>query len=411
MAEVVILADDLTGGADAGAAFAVAGWATSIAFRGTVAADSDGDVLVLCTNSREIEATAAADINRHAAETLMHRPGSPGPRWVYKKIDSALRGHPRDELLAVMAALGESRALVAPALPVEGRTTVGGRQFVHGSPLEGTSLGSSEHSSDLASLFGGQNTLPVQSLDLGIVRGGVEEIERVIDHVDSGLIVADAETDLDLLLIARAAVNSELRILVGSAGLARQLATVLPSPRPRERMERPHPPVGPLLIVAGSLHRATAAQVSTLKEAGLPVVHVRDTLLDDSSASLDEVVDALAVHLEGGRSAVLTTAGLMPSRLSSAFVASLLAGIVAAPRVRRQIGGLVLTGGETAASILSGIGATELRLMGEVRPAIPWGTLRSAWLSPMPVATKAGSFGESDALLACVEQLTGGSLR
>lgn len=410
MTEVAILADDLTGGADAGAAFASEGWVTSIAFE-DAAADSDSDVLVLCTNSREIDAAAAADINRHAADALMDRPEPSLPRWVYKKIDSALRGHPRDELMAVMAGMGESRALIAPALPAEARTTVGGRQLVDGSPLEGTCLGSSRDSSDLVSLFGGQSRLPVQSLDLWTVRSGVEEIEGLIRHHSSGLIVADAETDHDLWLVAKAAVNCQLRLLVGSAGLARQLATVLPSPPPRGKMERLDRSVDPVLIVAGSLHKATAAQVETLQAAGLPVVHVPDTLLDVSSAPLDEAVEALAVHLDCGRSVVLTTAGQMPSRLGSAFVVSLLAEIVAAPRVRRQIGGLVLTGGETAAGILSRIGATELRLVGEIRPAMPWGVLRSTGLPPVPVATKAGSFGESDALLACVEHLTRSSTR
>ena len=402
-----MLADDLTGAADAGAAFASAGLATSIAF----ASDADEcDVLVVCTNSRGVGRTAAADINRRAASALITRPVSHRPRWVYKKLDSVLRGHPRDELLAVMDGLGESRALIAPALPAEGRSTVNGRQLLNGIPLEATSLGSSRNSSDLASLFRGGGEVSVHALDLETIRGGQGGMERVLGRMEPGLVIADAETDGDLLLIARAALGSDLRLLAGSAGLAGQLARVL-APAPASRNEVAHRPAGPILVVAGSLHKITAAQVKILQEAGLPMVRPVDALLDESARAIDRTVDEVAMHLSAGRSVVVATAGLPSSQTGSTSVVSRLADIVAAPTVRRAIGGLVLTGGETAAGILARLGAIELRLMGEIRPAMPWGMLRSSELATVPIATKAGSFGEDDALLACVEHLTSTSLR
>lgn len=407
MVQLAILADDLTGGADAGAAFASVGLATSIAFAGDAAGC---DILIRCTNSREIDATSAADLNRRAAAALITPPPSRCPQWVYKKLDSALRGNPRDELLAVMEGLGESRALVAPALPAEARTTVNGQQLLRGSPLEETSLGSSRNASDLASLFGNGGEVAVHALGLHTIRNGPEEIERVLRQTGSGLIVADAETDLDLMLIAQAALGSDLRLLAGSAGLAAQLARVLaPTPAPRNEMEEHH--AGPILVVAGSLHKATAAQVEVLQAAKLPIVRPVDALLDDSPRAIGRTVDEVATHLAVGRSVVLTTSGLPLSQVGSAFVTSRLADIVAAPRVRRDIGGLVLTGGETAAGILAKLGAIELRLAGEVRPAMPWGILRSYGMPPVPIATKAGSFGEDDALLACIEHLTSRGLR
>lgn len=407
MTQLAVLADDLTGGADAGAAFASVGLETSIAF----ASDADDcDVLVVCTNSRGIDRTTAADLNRRAASAFITRPVSCRPRWVYKKLDSALRGHPRDELLAVMDGLSESRALVAPALPAEARTTVDGRQFLDGSRLEATSLGSARNSSDLASLFGSGGDVPVHALDLKTIRGGQGEIERVLGQMGPGLVIADAETDGDLLLIARAALDSDVRLLAGSAGLAGQLARVL-APVPVSRNKMAHHPAGPILVIAGSLHEATALQVEILQEAGLPIVRPVDALLDESVRAIERTVDEVTMHLLAGRSVVVATAGLPSSQTGSTSVVSRLADIVAAPTVRRAIGGLVLTGGETAAGILARLGAIEFRLGGEIRPAMPWGILRSSHIRAVPIATKAGSFGDDDALLACVEHLTGTRLR
>ncbi|MDQ3653453.1 MAG: hypothetical protein M3457_00030 [Chloroflexota bacterium] len=407
MIQLAVLADDLTGGADTGAAFASVGLVTSIAFGGHA---PDCDVLVVSTNSREIDLATAADRNLRAATALATGPATRRPRWVYKKIDSALRGHPREELLAVMAGLGESRALIAPALPSEARTTVNGRQFLDGRPLEATSLGSSQGPSDLVSLFGSGGEVSVHALGFNTIRNGPEEIERVLRQWGSGLVIADAETELDLLLIARAALRSDLRLLAGSAGLAGQLARVL-APASVSHKEVAGRPASPALVVAGSLHESTASQVGVLQAAGLPIVRPVDALLHGSSRAKRRAVDELAMHLAAGRSVVLATAGLPPSRYGSAFVVSCLADIVAAPGVRRHMGGLVLTGGETAAGILAGLGAIELRLMGEIRPAMPWGVLRTRDLPVMPIATKAGSFGEDDALLTCVEHLTRTGLR
>jgi uncharacterized protein YgbK (DUF1537 family) len=86
-------------------------------------------------------------------------------------------------------------------------------------------------------------------------------------------------------------------------------------------------------------------------------------------------------------------------------VVELLAAIVVDLAGRGAIRGLVLTGGDVAAGVLTGLGATEISLCGEVEPAIPWGVVRSPLLPGVPVVTKAGSFGTPDALLRALAHL------
>src|SRR5688500_11961912 len=136
MTQVAIVADDLTGAADAAAPFAECGLATAIPLIDDVRLLAD--VLAISTASPDLPPGDAAAAVRAAIAGRAHG-GGPAPALIYKKLDSALRGQLGAELIAAMEALGERRALVAPALPSEGRTTLGGRQHVGGVPLEQSS--------------------------------------------------------------------------------------------------------------------------------------------------------------------------------------------------------------------------------------------------------------------------------
>ncbi|HEX2280262.1 MAG TPA: nucleotide-binding domain containing protein, partial [Thermomicrobiales bacterium] len=163
---------------------------------------------------------------------------------------------------------------------------------------------------------------------------------------------------------------------------------------------------GPVLVVAGSQHEATTRQIQVLGEAGVPIVRPEQALIDNPEAPVDAVVLRIATHLAAGRSTVLTTLGLAPSLLGGHVVATRLAQIVAAPEVSHQVGGLVLTGGDVAAAVNGALEATALWLQGEITPGIPWGALEGGHLHARPIATKAGSFGNDNALLSCLDHLT-----
>ena len=208
--------------------------------------------------------TAAAEAVRSALIAIGAGQGDAGPRWIYKKIDSALRGHPRDELFAAMEATGARRALVAPAFPAEGRTTVGGRQHIDGVPVESSGIGGAGAVSDLVALFETEQGPPVRLLDLATLRGQPDALRRLLYDDPGGIVVADAETDDDLMTLSRAVAGGRLPLFCGSAGFARQLARALPLTRnahPRSKIVRGS---GPILVVAGSQHEATARQIRGL---------------------------------------------------------------------------------------------------------------------------------------------------
>ena len=404
MTELALIADDLTGAADAGVAFAGRGLSTAIPFGAPRRVDAD--VLVLSTESRDVPAGEAERRVRAALTAAFGRRGEHRPPWLYKKMDSALRGHPGLELAATMALGRVGRAVVAPALPSQGRTTVGGRQLDGGVLLFETPIGRATGRADLVALFRTATRLPTRSIDLATVRGPSRELRAALSLPGSWIAVADAETDADLDRLALVAVAAGIRLFCGAAGLTGVLADRLPLHIVRRPpLDRPRP--GPVLTVAGSRHAATGRQVDHLAANGATVCRLDSGMIGPDRTSVAAVVTFVAASLAAGRDTVVTTAGLPPSPSGGAAVAARLAEIAAAPGLAEAAGGLVLTGGDVAAAVCAALGVETIWLRGEILPAIPWVTLAGGALGGMPAATKAGSFGAEDALTVCAAFLTG----
>ena len=402
MAQVFIIADDLTGAADTGAAFVRAGLTTLVNLRPGLPPASD--VLVISTDSRHLVEEEATIRVRQAAETVSGLLEE-GP-WVYKKIDSTLRGHARLELAELMVGLGIRRALIAPAFPDQNRTTIDGQQLVGGVPLEDTPFGSEAPSSDLLALFDpSRSGLGAALIDLETVRAGVDLVVEALMVPDVGVYVADAETDEDMSILVRAAVAAEVPLLCGSAGLASALSRELrlvarePVPRLSDSVE------GPVLTIAGSRHAVTTRQVEHAVLVGAWTIRP-DGITEGCWADQSRGFVTEAGHiLSRGQDAIITTLGMDESPGSGREVAVRLARAARELVLRGQVGGLVLTGGDVAMAFCDALGATSLWLNGEVEPGVPWGRLLDGEKPGLPVVTKAGGFGTPQTLMRAIRHL------
>ena len=281
--QLAIIADDLTGASDTGAAFARQGLRTLVWLSPSTGDDLPlADVLVVSTESRHIPRDQARDAVSSCARRVERWFTGQEPRWIYKKIDSTLRGHPAAELAALMQALRIDRALVAPAFPAQGRTTVAGRQLVNGAPLEETVFGRDAAGSDLRVCFSSCADLsPVRVIELAEVRRGPEYVAGVIAAAGPAVWIGDAETETDLRVLAQAVTLSHIQLLCGSAGLARAMTLEVGWDSGQKIAGRSaHPqmrtPAGAeaILAVAGSRNPATAQQVDAAERAGITVLRL-----------------------------------------------------------------------------------------------------------------------------------------
>lgn len=368
---VGIQADDLTGACDTAAPFAVRGLATLVIVRddndGAAAPSAGADVVVIDTESREQRAEIARERARRAGAALR----AEAPSVLYKKIDSTLRGQIGAELDGMLVGTGVAAALLAPAFPAQGRTVVDGCLLVDGEPADRTPIARDPTfpptGASVLGLLGAGGLRPAASLALATVRQGAPAVAARLDRFLSAggrVLAADAETASDLAVLVQAAGDAPV-LLAGSAGLA----TALARQKGCAATGRPAPPLRPLLIVAGSANPVTQGQISRLGErADLTVV-----------ASPD---DGRTQEPDRRRETVRRLAAAARNQID-----------------RERPGALLLTGGETAIAVLRALDAGGVRLAGQLEPGLALGTLAGGPFDGLVVMTKAGGFGDPDALV------------
>jgi D-threonate/D-erythronate kinase len=448
--QLLIIADDLTGAADCGISCMAAGLDAVVVLKDDEPVPG-ADVVAVDAATRRLSSVHASE----QTARLTRRYLSPETRVLFKKLDSTLRGHVAQEIAAVLSVTrarctAQSIAIVAPAFPAMGRTTVGGRQFVRGVPVEATEIWHREAPLASAYLPGrlGEHGLRTTHIDLDTLRSDGRLYDALAGaQAQYDAAVCDAETDADLRAIVHAGMTLQTSIVwAGSAGLAAQLPralgigherrkSVLPSPvqRPGLFVNGPALPLngaapttkGPLLFVIGSPSQASREQIPRLlaereiEAVGVPLSALRQGA---HSAALAEQARRLDRAFSSGRDIMLSLdlevrsgvddadgrlgADIRSSAHEDATLSSALATLVSPYATRCS--GLVLTGGETARCVLDGLGIAALRLVGEVEPGIPLsvGTVvTTAGNLCLPVITKAGAFGSPHSLISCHDAL------
>ncbi len=134
-----VIADDLTGAAEIGAVGLRHGLRAEIVRSGRPGGAAD--LVCVDTDSRSCDPAEAAKRAATAARLL----STAGALWIYKKVDSVLRGQVTAEVEAVMKQLKLERALLLPANPSLGRTIKEGQYFLRGRPLHKTEFAHDPH--------------------------------------------------------------------------------------------------------------------------------------------------------------------------------------------------------------------------------------------------------------------------
>ncbi|HEX7653813.1 MAG TPA: four-carbon acid sugar kinase family protein [Verrucomicrobiae bacterium] len=134
-----VIADDLTGAAELGAIGWRHGLRAEIVRSGKPGRSAD--LVCVDTDSRARDPQEAGRRAAAAARLLQ----AAGARWIYKKVDSVLRGQVTAEVEAVMKQLKLDRALLLPANPTLGRIIRGGEYFLRGRPLHKTEFAHDPH--------------------------------------------------------------------------------------------------------------------------------------------------------------------------------------------------------------------------------------------------------------------------
>lgn len=373
----LVLADDLTGALEAGAKFAAQGVRALVMMRHKLKgleARHVPTVLVIDTETRHVSAGAA----RRTIRKLASAAPSLGFNRIYKKTDSTLRGNIASEFEGLMSAWPGSSVLYVPTYPRMGRTVSGGVLRVAGVPVACTA-------------FGVDNLNPVAESHIPTLLGKTRRMrvvsvkpETLVVPDEPGVCVCDGESAADVRKVARFfASSSAFALAAGPAAFLHQLAR-LDSP--------PHgnggslPPVRSALIVSGSRHPASLAQLQQAEQRGI------------------QALESAAVPSRPSTWFILKSSS---STRGSKFARQQAKDVLNILR-RAPFDALIVFGGDTASTILRALGDPHLRPVGEVMEGVPLATIsRERLAAAVPArnrqlvwVSKAGGFGLPGAILS-----------
>jgi uncharacterized protein YgbK (DUF1537 family) len=416
MYALLVLADDLTGALDTGIQSVKKGIPTLVCprWKGSFPGDSSGSgALVINSGTRHCSPGGA---RRIIAEILEQYPAVP---YVYKKTDSTLRGHIGAELEAL--ARGRSLGVLPfiPAYPGLGRSTRRGRQYLGGLPINETAAAADAlnpvRHSFIPDIIAEESRLPVRLIP------GVPA-DPVSPGADRGpeIWVYDAESDADLRDIAR--ILGERKLLAataGCAGFAEFLMDRIPGAGENTAGEcgvgesaagGNTAAAAPVLVVSGSRHPVSLAQVRAAVAAGVPALAAEGEKL--LRPGWPEGKEAAALISRCGELLRRKGRCILGTRQSLGFEgdgAPQLGGAAEAlgkltALILKQSGSarLAVFGGDTLLGIAGALDCRAIRPLREIRPGIVLAAAECPE-SGFFVAAKSGAFGEP----GLIAELTG----
>lgn len=416
-----IIADDLTGADDTALQFHLRGCITQILLAPDAMpqAQAHTQAWAVCTNTRNASPDSAKETVKKTAEIAIEKLNI---EHFYKKIDSTMRGNVAVETLELLDVLGWDAAIILPAFPGEGRTTIGGYQLLKGVPIERTELARDPHNPINESFIPLilKADLPEKEREIvgqieltTVIKGAGPILLKIKELIEQGkkLIVVDASSTTDIEQVALAIEKSNYNILpCGSAGLARALGNIWIPQMKHHNIQKSFPHL-PKFVISGSSTELSASQIKKLNE---------DIDFDNTysiSLSAEEVLDGhphklaeralenfgkdniIIVHTSEIRfnSAELENL-LLEKELTKKKFAVMIEDFLAelcSEVVRKKELILVVLGGETSFKCTRAIDSESLHLIDAVAPAIPLCIDHKAQL----IVTKSGNLGTTNTLI------------
>lgn len=384
---IAVIADDLTGAAELGGIGLRHGLSVEINMevnRATKAA-----LLVIAADTRSMgEEAAIREMERLTRQLILLEPD-----WIYKKVDSVLRGHVVAEISAQLNASGLGRALLVPANPSLGRTILDETYFLNGAPVH-------------RSHFSVDPEFPITDSDIRKMLRVSRElvvIKKIGQQLPAeGIIVGEVQDEAGLA--AWAAYVDGGTLAAGAAGF---FSAILAARRPMgARLSEPPAMGRPRVFVYGSTFGKSREMIRKIKEGGGPVSYMPRAIgitEDETASEIEswgaEVVALLRTHgkaiiaigeeMSGEAGAAATKVGG-----TARFLRERMAALVQRVLQEQRVGELLIEGGATAYAILRRAGLPIFFPEQEIAPGVI--RMRVEGGSGLYVTVKPGSYNWPD---------------
>lgn len=398
MLKLLVIADDFTGALDTGVQFSSHGIQTMVSTQTEIdygRISSALEVLVINAESRHLSQNQAYE----RIKAILSDALAADIPYIYKKVDSALRGNISSEIKAVVDSFPQQAIPFLPAYPEMNRVVVNGHLYI-----DDVLVSESVFAEDPYEPVRESNI--IQRLKKEANLSAVLIQAEMIHQEYAAVHVFDAQTDEMLRWQAEKLQEADLlRVTVGCAGFAKVLAKQLfPA---RENVT--HTIEKPIVVVCGSVNPITQAQVQYAEERYPRISLTADQLLtadywDSPQGKEDRQVYSRLMQeypliifetfsedtsAELRRRSEKTNHSVSDSRFQ---IGVALGKLTEALWTEHQENTFLFTGGDTLFQSMKVLGIKGIIPLTEMQPGIVLSVLE--WNNKqMKVITKSGGFG------------------
>jgi len=423
--KIIVVADDFTGANDTGVQFSKRNLKSVVITNKDNIRKSlkDCDVLVIDTESRSDGKEDAYKKTYDIGKIIK----SENINCIYKKLDSTFRGNIGAEISGLMDSLEIKYSILVPAFPSNQRITKNGMVYVKDKLLAETEVTDDPKTpvkeSFIPKILSQQTDKSTGIINFDDVKAGRECLKQKVQQYFNDniqVIIIDALDDTDLDLIASVVTPMKDRSLfVGSAGFAEYLPKHLITGK--EKLSN--------VVIAGSVSEVTRKQIDyACKRLTIRLVEVEIGWLFTGEAHKEKarIMDIIRESAHIGEDIIIRSA---PSRELVALsfeqgkeygftrfdvceTISLFLGDIARDIIQSiRIGGILLTGGDTAIKTAQLLNSSGTIIHDEIQPGIPYGYFIEKQYRDIIIVSKAGGFGNEEAIFQVLNFLAKGKNR
>lgn len=408
MVRLLVIADDFTGALDTGVQFANLGIATQVTTQRQlekIHLKKATEVLVVDTESRFLTPSQAY---QRICEVL-HSCHSLGYEYLYKKVDSALRGNVSAELKAVSDHFSQESIGFVPAFPDYQRSVRQGKLYIEEVLVSQSVFGKDPYEPVL------EDDILVRLQNEAEIYGQLVDMDR--DFVASALYLFDGQKKEDLQRAYQWLKSQHLlHLTAGCAGFANVLAEELFTKRQHDIVRLSHP----LVVICGSVNPITIQQIETAsQQQAYRFALTSQQLLSQDYWKTDEgkqIFREIAQLLQQPKLLLFETysqtsdlqevarhIGLKEEQIRFRIGQSLgqLTEKILAQNIRKT---LFFTGGDTLHQSMEVLHVTDLTPKEELSPGVVYSELVYKG-QQLPVITKSGGFGSENLFIEIQQQI------
>ncbi|MCD8036224.1 MAG: four-carbon acid sugar kinase family protein [Clostridiales bacterium] len=401
------IADDFTGASDAASFFEKGGLKT-VLFNGIpkneIVVPKDTQAVVIALKIRSADANEAVDTALMALDYL----NNIGAKQIYFKycstFDSTPKGNIGPVAEALMDRLGESKTILCPALPVNGRTVVRGRLYVNGVPLDKSPMRNHPINpmwdSEISELMRPQSKYPCINVDLEEMEEDDEEVWNRLNEFEringKYYIVPDYASDSDAKRIVE--LFGSLKLITGGSGIIETLAGAAAGNADKKAGFGCSN--GKAIILAGSCSAATIGQVErfiadggkAFKIDAIRLLYEKQTVADLWNFVNENADETVLIYSSDTPENVKYNQRHGVEEISESLENAM--AKLAEIAVKNGYTRLVCAGGETSGAITKRLGYDAYIIGESVDPGVP--VMTPINNTNIRLVLKSGNFGSED---------------